>query len=102
MRSVARGKNTSGVEVQNVSAFGVWLLVGDKELFASYADFPWFKDATIGQVLDVDQPHPGHLYWPQLDVDLAIESLEAPEKFPLVAKPIGKAKTAKRKAKRGV
>ena len=49
--------------------------MGDKELFASYADFPWFKDATIGQVLDVDQPHPGHLYWPQLDVDLAIESL---------------------------
>jgi len=50
----------------------------------------------------VDQPHPGHLYWPQLDVDLAIESLEAPEKFPLVAKPTGKAKAAKKKAKRAV
>ena len=86
MKSSARGKNTLVVEVQNVSAFGVWLLVGDKELFASYADFPWFMSATIGQILDVTQPHSGHLYWPQLDVDLSTESLESPEKFPLVAR----------------
>jgi len=24
---------------------------------------------------------PGHFYWPELDVDLAIESIEHPERF---------------------
>jgi Protein of unknown function (DUF2442) len=97
MRSGARGKSTLGVEVQNVSAFGVWLLVGDKELYASYADFPWFKNATIAQVLDVTQPHPGHLYWPQLDVDLATESLDFPEKYPLIAKQVKSPKAVQKK-----
>jgi len=99
MKLRARGKSTLGVEVQNVSAFGVWLLVGDKELYASYADFPWFKNATIGQVLDVTQPHPGHLYWPQLDVDLATGSLDFPEKYPLVAKQTKGAKVSQKKKK---
>ena len=27
------------------------------------------------------------MYWPDLDVDLAVESIEHSEKFPLVAKP---------------
>jgi hypothetical protein len=86
MKSGALGKNTLHVEVQNISAFGVWLLVSERGFYAPYADFPWFKEATVGQILDVTQPHPGHLYWPQLDVDLATESLEFPEKFPLVAR----------------
>jgi len=27
-----------------------------------------------------------HLYWPDLDVDLALASIENPERFPLVAR----------------
>ena len=94
-RSVVRGKPTSDVEVLNVSAFGIWLLARGKEYFAPYKEFPWFKDATIGDILGVEMPHEGHLYWPKLDVDLAIASLEAPEKFPLMAKK-GKAKGLRR------
>jgi hypothetical protein len=31
--------------------------------------------------------HPGYAcYWPELDVDLAVESIRHPEKFPLVSK----------------
>jgi hypothetical protein len=40
----------------------------------------------IGQLLRVEQPHPSHLYWPDLDVDLAVESIEFPERFPLVSR----------------
>jgi len=31
--------------------------------------------------------HGFHLYWPKLDVDLEIDTLENPEKYPLVYKP---------------
>jgi hypothetical protein len=32
-------------------------------------------------------PSPHHLRWPDLDVDLAVESIRNPEKFPLVSRP---------------
>jgi len=54
----------------------------------SYEDFPWFKDAPIGKILNVEQPTPGHFYWPDLDVDLGLETIERPERFPLKAKVI--------------
>jgi hypothetical protein len=28
---------------------------------------------------------PEHLYWPDLDIDLSVESIEHPERFPLVS-----------------
>ena len=83
MNSEPRGIGTSGVEITSISAQGVWLLAGDRELFMSYEAFPWFKDVPIGKILDVEEPAPGHFYWPELDVDLRVESIEHPERFPL-------------------
>ena len=82
MNSEALGKPTSRIEITNISSHGVWLLAGADELFMSYEDFPWFKEAPIGKVLNVEEPTPGHFYWPELDVDLGIESIEHPERFP--------------------
>ncbi len=82
MNSEALGKPTSRIEITNISSHGVWLLAGGDELFMSYEDFPWFKEAPIGKVLNVEEPTPGHFYWPELDVDLGIESIEHPERFP--------------------
>lgn len=86
MSSKTLGKNISVVEVTNISGNGVWLLTEDKELFMSYEDFPWFKDAPVRQILNVEEPHEGHFYWPELDVDLTVEIIEHPERFPLKAK----------------
>ena len=86
MTSAMLGANTSEVEVTNISKHGLWLLLGDEELFLPFAEFPWFKDAPIGKVLNVERPQPHHLYWPELDVDLSVESVRHPERFPLVAK----------------
>ena len=44
------------------------------------------KDASVGAILNVQLPGPHHLYWPDLDVDLAVESIEHPERFPLISK----------------
>ncbi len=86
MRSVRRGKRTSNVEVTNVSAHGLWILLGDREFFLPFKAFPWFRDEPIRKVLRVELQSPDHLYWPELDVDLAVESIEHPERFPLVSR----------------
>ena len=86
MKSVARGRRTFGVEVTNVTPKGFWLFVRGRELFVSFREFPWFQDASIAQLTTVELPSPHHLYWPALDVDLAVESLEHPEKYPLMSR----------------
>ena len=77
------GTNTSEVEVTNVSRDGIWLLAAGRELFLPYTEFPWFRDATIAAILNVEESAPGHFYWPDLDVDLGIQCMEHPERFPL-------------------
>ena len=78
--------NTSAIEVSLVSNQGFWLLADNEELFLAYADFPWFKEATIAQIINVQRPSADHLYWPSLDIDLSVESVRDPSKFPLISK----------------
>jgi hypothetical protein len=85
VKSAARGKHISDVEVTNVSKHGFWLLLRGKELYLPFNLFPWFRDVPIGELVHVELPHPHHLYWPDLDVDLSVESIEHPERFPLVS-----------------
>jgi len=85
MKSARLGKRTSAVEVGNVSPHGFWLCVEGQEYFLPFTDFPWFHNASIKQICDVTLPHPGHLYWPALDIDLAVDSIVQPEKYPLVS-----------------
>ena len=82
----ASGVSSSTIEVSLVSNQGFWLLAEDEELFLSYADFPWFKEATIAQITNVQRPSANHLYWPSLDIDLSLESVRDPSKFPLISK----------------
>jgi hypothetical protein len=75
------------VEVSNISGHGFWLLLRERELFVPFENFPWFRDATVRQICAVELPSPHHLYWPELDIVLAVESIEHPERYPLVACP---------------
>lgn len=77
------GTSTSEIEVSLASNKGFWLLVSDEELFVSYAEFPWFKKATIEEIANIERPTPDHLYWPLIDVDLSVESIRNPSNFPL-------------------
>ena len=85
MKSAKLGKHTFPVEITNVSKHGFWLLIEDNERFLAFDQFPWFRDVPIGQLLNVELPSPHHLYWPDLDVDIAVESIDHPERFPLVS-----------------
>ena len=80
------GVATLQVEVTNISQHGFWLLLDGRELFLSFEDFPWFKQATVAAILRLERPVPGHLHWPDLDIDLAVDSIEHPERYPLKSK----------------
>ncbi len=80
------GTFTLGVDVTNVSTHCIWLTLGNEGLAVPFTEFPWFKRATIEQLSEVQRLSEDHLYWPQLDVDLSIESIRRPESFPLVSR----------------
>ena len=86
MRSAEPGTSTSAVELANVSPHGFWLLIDDREHYLPFDAFPWFRDATIGQLSRVERPSREHLHWPDLDVDLTMDSIERPDAYPLVSR----------------
>ena len=80
------GTSTFPVEATNVSRHGLWLLIGDEELFLPFEQFPWFRDASIEEISVVERQTADHLYWSLLDIDLSVESIRNPAAFPLVAR----------------
>ena len=80
------GAATSQAEVTNISQHGFWLLLDGRELFLSFDHFPWFRHATVDAILNLERPAPQHLRWPDLDVDLDVDSIEHPERYPLKSK----------------
>ena len=74
------------VTVTHISEYGFRLLLEGEELLLPFEHFPWFKSATVQQISNVERPSPEHLYWPSLDVDLAVESIRHPEAFPLISR----------------
>lgn len=88
MRSLAAGKSTSKASVEGITPFGIWLLVKNEEFFLGFREYPFFRQASVQDVLDVEFYPPEHLHWPALDCDLEIDSLRHPEKYPLVDKPL--------------
>jgi hypothetical protein len=86
MKSETLGTDTSEVEVTQISKHGIWLLLHEREHFLSFEDSPWFKDASVSAIQNVELLNKHHLYWPDLDVDLAVESIGNPDRFPLASK----------------
>jgi Protein of unknown function (DUF2442) len=86
MTSAERGTGISGVELANVSQHGLWLSIDGAEHFLAFDHFPWFRDATIRQLSLIERPSMDHLYWPELDVDLTIDSIQRPQEYPLVSR----------------
>lgn len=60
--------------------------VDGNDYFLSYNRVPWMKDASISSVLNITKEGRSAISWPDLDVDLEIDSLRYPERYPLVMK----------------
>ena len=88
MNSSTPGTSTSGIEVTNISAHGFWIFDGasQQESFLSFTDFPWFANSTVAHIRDVHLEGRSVLRWPALDVDLDLERIRHPERFPLLSR----------------
>lgn len=78
------GSNT-WVKVLTITANGILLSISEGDFFLNYKDYPWFKNAPINQVFDVKMEGDHAVRWDALDVDLKIESIIHPERYPLIA-----------------
>ena len=83
MRSVQNGKRASPISVGALSLRGFWLVLGERELFLSFARFPWFREFTLRELTSVRHPSPQHLCWPEFDIDLDVDAIENPRRYPL-------------------
>jgi hypothetical protein len=86
MKSEAVGESISEFEVTNISPHGFWLLIDDEEYFLAYENFPWFRDAKVSEISDVKLQNREHLYWEKLDIDLTLNMIQDPSKYPLISK----------------
>lgn len=81
----ANSQNTS-VSVLMINAQGIMLSVQGNDFFISYNRMPWLRDARISDVLNVRMCGRSAIEWEALGVDLEIESLKHPERYPLIMK----------------
>lgn len=81
----ANSQNTS-VSVLMINTQGIMLSVLGNDYFISYNRMPWLKDARICDVLNVQMVGRAAIGWAALDIDLEIESLKHPERYPLIMK----------------
>ena len=65
---------------------GIVISFKGQDYFLSYNRVPWMKNATINEVLDVRMSGNNAIEWPKLDVDLEVDSLRHPERYPLLIK----------------
>ncbi len=86
MSSSQHGTTTSGIVVTDISPDGLWVLISDEEIFMPFDEFPWFKNATVEEILNVVEVRPVSYSWPDLDIDLGLDSIRNPERYPLKAR----------------
>ena len=79
-----RTKVKNDASVEDITLHGIWINVAGTEYFLDFENFPWFREATVGQIHNMEFTDGFHLHWPQLDVDLHLDSLTHLEKYPLI------------------
>ena len=90
MKSKVHGKDILHVEIQDITLQGIWIYIDGTEYFLPYGQYPWFKNARVSEIYNLKLLHGVHLYWPDLDVDLELESLKNPKRYPLLFKEVSK------------
>ncbi len=79
------GTDTSISQITNIEQDGFWLLVQNEELFVPFDRYPGFRQATLDQIFNFEQ-NDDEFHWPSLDIDIELDALRYPERFPLIFK----------------
>jgi hypothetical protein len=77
---------STSVSVLMINGQGIMISVCGQDYFLSYNRIPWMREASINDVLNVQMCGNEAIEWPSLNVDLEIDSLRHPERYPLLIK----------------
>jgi hypothetical protein len=81
------GTNTfAQAQITSIESDGFWLLTEAGEFFVSFESYPDFQRATVEQIFHFEQTYDQYR-WPDLDIDIELEALIHPERFPLKFNP---------------
>jgi hypothetical protein len=86
MKSSQNGITTLDCEILNISQHSFWIYFEGQEYQIPFSTFPWFKKCPIESLYNFEADGFGNFHWHDLDVDLNIEILRNPEKYPLISK----------------
>ena len=84
--SLKNNISSTSADVLMINDKGIMISVQGQDYFLSYNRVPWMRDATINEVLNVRMSGKNAIEWPKLDVDLEVDSLKHPERYPLIIK----------------
>ncbi len=85
METILRDNTQStSASVLMINAQGMLISVRGEEYFVSYARVPWLRKASIVSALNVCVSGRDSIEWPDLDIDLEVDSLRHPERYPLI------------------
>jgi len=76
----------ASVSILSIKCDGIIISVYGNDYYLSYSRIPWFREAKLSDIFNVSMMGDDAIRWESLDVDLEIESLKYPERFPLVMK----------------
>ncbi|MGZ9221609.1 MAG: DUF2442 domain-containing protein [Anaerolineales bacterium] len=83
------GKNISPdnaleqVQITSIEQDGFWLLTEEAEFFVPFERYPTFRKAKVEQIFHFEQDDDA-FYWPELDIDIELDALKHPERYPLI------------------
>jgi len=62
---------------------GFSLFLDNQKYLLNFTEYPWFKNASGEEILNVKLLNSHHLYWESLDIDLELDSIKNPDSYPL-------------------
>jgi hypothetical protein len=83
------GKNISPenaleqAQLTSIEQDGFWLLTKEGEFFVPFERYPAFQKAKVEQIFDFEEDNEA-FYWSTLDIDIELDALKHPEKYPLI------------------
>jgi len=76
------GSSQINAQITSIEHDGFWLLIDDEEYFVAFEDYPDFHNATVAQIHNFQSSFDG-FHWPDLDIDIELDALKNPKRFPL-------------------
>lgn len=82
-KSTSPDSTTTQAQVTSIEQDGFWLLTEEGEFFVPFEGYPAFRGAKVEQIFHFEADADA-FYWPELDVDIELDALKHPERYPLI------------------